>query len=545
MTPGDRVDPVRRCTAALVALAIAVGVFLSLRGSGEFLLYGDEFHSLRHVERPYGDLIRSHGIDGSGGALLLLQRAAIDVFGPGLYAFRFPAMLGAIAALLLMYPAGVRLVGRTPAAIATLALAVNSAHVFCSRFGRSDALAVFLGLCLVYSLARAMDRGGPKPVWYLAAALSAGLLPYALLSAAAFTAAVALAALATLSFRDGAGRHRLWLAFAFAVAAGLCLVLYLPAWEPLWKFIGFESDRRDPSQTFSIDALALLAGSRPAAVVWLACAPLAGAWILVRERSEALVLVVAAFAMPFALLLARSAGDTYADGRTLLVGLPFLTMLLAWAMTASVRALGLPRRVSGAAELAAGVLLVAVSFAAGPLGFRHVDDGPFGASYLSLMPLPAFDEPWRGGPAFYQTLAQEDRPLRIVEAPDLVDQAVALYRNYYLQHRKTVAIGSLTEEIPIDPEGLHVPLPLVDSTNADYLILHVDVTRELARYWDFVYREQWHPDERSGLAAFMSFHEGFRVRPPPPLRALGLRLRHRLGKPFYQDQDVVVWKLEP
>ena len=39
-------------------------------------------------------------------------------------------MLGAIAALLLMYPVGARLVGRTPAAIATLALATNSAHVF-------------------------------------------------------------------------------------------------------------------------------------------------------------------------------------------------------------------------------------------------------------------------------------------------------------------------------------------------------------------------------------------------------------------------------
>ena len=206
---------------------------------------------------------------------------------------------------------------------------------------------------------------------------------------------------------------------------------------------------------------------------------------------------------------------------------------------------GPARRVSGAAELAAGVLLVAVSFAAGPLGFRHVDDGPFGASYLSLMPLPAFDELWRGGSVFYPALAREDGPLRIVEAPDLADQAVALYRNYYLRHRKAVAIGALSEDFPIDPDGLHVPLSLVDSTNADYLILHVDVARELERYWDFVYRKRWRPEERSDLAAFMAFHEDFRVRPPPPLRALGLRLRQRLGRPFYRDEDIVVWKLEP
>jgi hypothetical protein len=545
MTQGERADPVRLFTVALVALAIAIGVFLSLRGSGELLLYGDEFHSLRRVERPYGDLIRSYGIDGSGGALLLLQRAAIDVFGPGLYAFRFPAMLGAIAALLLMYPAGVRLVGRTPAAIAALALAMNSAHVFTSHFGRADALAVFLGLGFVGSLVRAMDRGGPKPRWYLAAALCAGLLPYVQLSATWFTAAVALAALATVSFRKGAEGHRLWLVGAVVVAAGLSFVLYLPAWEPLWKFIELESERRDPSQAFPVDAVALLAGSRPAALVWLVCAPLAGVWIFVREREEALVPIAAAFAMPFALLLGHPVGDAYAAARSLLVGLPFLTMLLAWAIAASVRALGLPPRASGAAELAAGVLLVAVSFAAGPLGLRHVDDGPFGASYLSLMPLPAFDERWRGGSVFYRALAREERPLRIVEAPDLADHAVALYRSHYLRHRKAVAIGTLTEEFPIDSEGLHVPLSLVDSTNADYLVLHVDVTRELERYWDFVYGKKWRAEERSDLAAFMAFHEDFRVRPPPPLRALELRLRRRLGKPFYRDQDVVVWELEP
>jgi hypothetical protein len=538
-------NPLRLCTAALVALAISVGVFLSVRGSAEFVLYGDEFYSLRHVERPYGDLIRFHGIDGSGGALLLLQRAAIDVFGPGSCAFRFPAILGAIGALLLMYPAGVRLVGRTPAAIATLALAVNSAHVFYSRFGRTDALAVFLGLCFVYSLARAMDREGPKPIWYLATALSAGLLAYANLSAAAFAAIVALGALGVLSFRDGAGWHRLWLVGAVAVAVGLCLALYLPAWEPLWRSIEFASDRGDPSQIFPFDAVALLAGSRAAALVWLACAPLAGVWILFRKGGDAVVLVVAAFATPFALLLAQPVGGVYATARYLFVGLPFVTMLLAWAVAASVRALGPSRRFSGAAELAAGVLLVAVSFAAGPLGFRHVDDGPFGASYLSLMPLPAFDEPWRGGSVFYHALAQGDGSLRIVETPDLADQAVALYRNHYLQHRKAVSIGILTQQIPVDLEGLHVPLSLVDSTNADYVILHVDVPRELARYWDFVYREQWHPDERSGLAVFMDFHEEFHAPPPPPLRELENQLRSRWGKPFYRDRDVVIWKLEP
>jgi hypothetical protein len=544
VTSGDRVDPLRPCAAALVVLAISVGVFLSLRGSAEFVLYGEEFHSLRHLEKPYGDLIRFYGVDGTGGALVLLQRAAVDVFGPGLFAFRFPAMLGAIGALLLMYPAGVRLVGRTPAAIATLALALNSAHVFYSRFGRTSALAVFLGLSFVYSLARAMDREGPKPIWYLASAVSAGLLSYAQLSAAAFAAIVALAAFGVLSFRDGTGWHRLWLFGAVAVAAGLCLALYLPAWEPLWRFIEFASEREDPSQIFPIDAVALLAGSRTAALVWLALAPLAGAWILFRKRGEAVVLVVAAFAMPFALLLTQPVGGVYATAQYLFVSLPFVTMLLAWAVAASVRALGGSRRFTGAAEFAAGVLLVAVSFAAGPLGFRHVDDGPFGASYLSLMPLPAFDEPWRGGSVFYDALAQGDDSLRIVEAPELVDQAVALYRNYYLRHRKAVAMGAVTEQIPVDPEGLHVPVALADSTSADYVILHVDVPRELERYWDFVYREQWHPEEGSDLAVFMDFHREFRVPPPPPLRQLERELQSRWGRPFYRDRDIVVWKLE-
>jgi hypothetical protein len=539
------VDAPRRAIAGVVALAIAVGAFLSLRGSGELLLYGDEFHSLRYVERPYGDLVGLYGQNGLGGALPLLQHAAIDVFGPGLRAFRLPAILGAIATLLLMYPAGVRLVGRTPAAIATLALAVNSVHVFYSRFGRAYALAVFLGLCLVYALTRALDRAGPKPVWYAVAAVSAGLLPYVYLSAMVFTATIALAAFATVSFRDAAGRHGLWLLGAFSIAAGLCFALYLPAWEPLWKFVRFESGRGASLVVHWLDAAALLAGSRAVAVVWLACVPAAAAWLLVRKRGEAIILIIAAFAMPFALLLAGPVGGPYATAPYLLVGLPFLLLLLAWAIVASVRAMGLPRRVSGYAELAAGVLAVVVAFAAGPLGLRRVDDGPFAASYLSLMPLPAFDEPWPGGPAVYEIFAQADRPLRLVEAPDLADHAVALYRNYYLQHGRPIAIGTVTEGLPIDSEGFHVPVSSVDATTADYLIVHVDVARELERYWEYVYQERWRSDEEPGLAAFMAFHEDFSVRPPLPLHKLVPGLRRRLGKPFYRDEDVVVWELEP
>ena len=40
MTQGERADPVRLFTAALVVLAIAIGVFLSLRGSGQSLYVG-------------------------------------------------------------------------------------------------------------------------------------------------------------------------------------------------------------------------------------------------------------------------------------------------------------------------------------------------------------------------------------------------------------------------------------------------------------------------------------------------------------------------
>ncbi|MCP4248179.1 MAG: hypothetical protein GY778_14130 [bacterium] len=43
----------------------------------------------------------------------------------------------------------------------------------------------------------------------------------------------------------------------------------------------------------------------------------------------------------------------------------------------------------------------------------------------------------------------------------------------------------------------------------------------------------------------MAFHEGFRVHPPPPLRAPGQRLRRKFGGPFYRDGDVFVWKLAP
>ena len=130
------------------------------------------------------------------------------------------------------------------------------------------------------------------------------------------------------------------------------------------------------------------------------------------------------------------------------------------------------------------------------------------------MPLPAFDAPWPGASAFYETLAAEEGPLRVVEAPGLADHAIALYRNHYLRHRQPVAIGTVTTgRFPPTPRATTSFLDEVDETNSDYLILHVDVARELARYWEHVYAEQWHPDEAPDLAAFMAAHEDFRVRP--------------------------------
>lgn len=532
---------------ALVVLAVLVGLYFCLAGRGGVHLFGDEFHSIWNLNKPFSRLMKRYDMVGSGVALPLMQRAAANVFGHGLWAYRFPALLGAIATLLIIYPAAKRLVGQTSAVVASLALAANSVHIFYSRFARSYALMIFLAVMLVYAINCVIDADERRRVWYVIVAVSAGLLPFVHLTAAAFVVGVGVAAIATALIEKWNGQDRNWLVGSLVAGALFCVSLHLSAWDSLRQFIGAKTGQGSVSQFGVLDVAALLAGSRPAGIIWLVGVPAAAILMLIRKRVKALVLIAAVFAPVVAVTITKPEGMAYAYARYLLTALPFMLMLMARLLVEAVRAARLTGRLCDYVALTVGAALVVVSFLTGPLGLKHTDDGPFANTYLSMMRLPAFDVPWDQTPPFYKTLADSTEPVRIIEAPELLSRSVLLYRNYYLQHRKEVLIGFVSVDPADVPAGPYVSLldpKSIKNSTADYLILHLDIFPEVASYWRFVYDEAWPTLADPRIESFMVRQSKYWIQAIQSLDALVGDLESHLGKPVYKDERIVVWKLK-
>ena len=533
----------------VVGIAVLAGLYVRLAGRGDVHLFGDEFHSVWNLNKPYGQLFRLYDTFGSGTALPVMQRASIDLFGAGLWAYRFAATIGAVGALLLMYPVARRLVGQTAAIIATLALSASSIHIFYSQFGRCHALVVFLSLLLVYALCRIINGDRPALFWHALLALSAGLLPWVHLTTAVFVAGLAVAGAIMIIVRKQSPRDLYRLFTDFAIGSGISIGLYLPAWGALKQFVGMLAGRCTFANFGVLDVVNLLAGNRPAGLIMLAGVPAAAIWMLIRYRSTAFLLVAATFAPVVGLAAVRPAGETYAYARWLLAGLPFMLMLLAWLLVQLVRRMNLPKRLTGYAEVVAGAILVGAAFLTGPMGLNHTQDGPFANTYLTMMPLPAFDVPWDRTPAFYKTLASSSKPVEIIEAPELVGNSVLLYRNYYLQHRKKVLIGLVRGFTATDvhlPAGPYVPLSDTNwdkNCSADYLILHLNALDEASRYWSFVYNQVW-PTMADRAVRSLMIKQAALVTPTSLPADVAERLRAKLGRPVYEDSQIVVWNLK-
>ncbi len=533
----------------IVAVSVLAALYFCRFWSGDLLLFGDEFHGIWNLNKPYTELIKFYDKFGTGVAFLLCQRLCVDMFGPGLFAYRFVAVLGAILSVLIVYPVARRLVGRIPALITTPALAANSMHIFYSHFARAYSLAVFLGLLFVYAVHRALERERPGVLWYVILTISAALLPYVHLTAVIFVAAVAAAGAAVMVINKRSRRHWYWFAGSFAIAAVICLLLYLPAWRPLCDFVGMKYGQGRIAKSGIPDVFALLAGSHVAGYILLVGVAAGAVWFLARRGAGALMPVTAALAPVAGILISRPHGNVYAYARYLLIALPFMLMLTAWLLTELLSLLHLRDKLDSYLSLAAGLLVVVLSFIAGPLGLRHTPDEPFANTYLSMMPLPAFDVPWEQTPAFYKDLAKSNKQVQIIEAPELLSHSVLLYRNYYLQHRKKVTIGLVTRLVGLNPT--HLPAgPYVDLSepdwarrcDADYLVLHRDVAKEIFAYCQFVYNKVWPNMRDQNLRSMMAKHYSI-VRPVGSLAKLVERFDAELGEPVYEDKWIVVWKL--
>jgi len=530
-------------------LSLVIGFYLRLRGVGSEALFGDELHTVEQVGASLGTILTHFDSYGSHVVLPLLQHLSLGLFGSHAWAFRLVAILPGLLTLLLIYPIGRRLVGRVPALIATLALALSPMHIYYSRFARSYALSTLLALLLVHCLARALEaesRLSARRHWLAAFGLAA-LLPYVHLSSAGFVGVAALIAVG-LSARANGWRSGLRVLAGFGVALALCLAAFAPIWDQLLAYLNDAmpaSQKKHPSGVLGI--VILLAGSVPGAFVLIAGLPLALGGLSRKRLAPALLMAASVLGPSLALLITRPHGMEYAYARYLLVALPFLPLLLGWGLWA------LAGRLFGGGLARFGFcigtasLLFGASFGLGPSFGPRPACPLFDNSYLSLHRLPAFDAPWPGHHSFYDKLAKEPVGTRIVEYPILQTRAVLMYRQAAFVHGQDVLLG-YPIELPagMDPK-LYVNIQKVDAEDADYILLHRDPVTEVKSYWQFVFGVAGPEDQWGTEFGFLKRHRmhlaAQRITSTEFLASEAARLRNRLGPAFYKDAELLVWKL--
>jgi len=520
----------------VLGLFLLLGLYLRVQGLSGLPLHGDEHHTLLAADGSFGAILTTYDTVGSHVPLPLLQKLALDVCGPGVLPFRLPALLPGLLTLLLAYPLLRRFVGADAAALATALLAVSPMAIYYSRFARGYALGLLLALLLGWAVL-CLLAGERRWVARATLVLSGACLPWVHLSTLGFVFVLGLAAIA-LGWRRSRARG-LELLAAFAAAGALCLILYLPVLRQVLAYFGGLPSEPPPLDWFGVPTL--IAGGRAEAWVWLllGAVGLAFAW---RERREAILLTAAGAIGPLVLLLAKNPpGMDYAWARYLMSPLPFLAAFVAAGFLA---ALGRIPRAGAWLALPLGALLCAAQWFSGPFGPRAAADGSFANTYLALHPLPAFDVPWPGTPAFYRGLAS-DPATRIAEVPHLVDRSVLLYRNHALQHGKPVVLG-WTGALPRGLEGGPYSRVLeLTSERADYVVVHKDPVREVAAYFTWVFTDLWPRTRVTADETFMRRQENVHldgIVPAEVMAGIAAKLRETLGEPSFEDDWIVVWR---
>jgi len=533
---------------ALVVTAVIFGSLVRVWNIPTAFLFGDELHSLRLLGAGFQKVISTYDTWGTGLALPAMQLALTKLLGFNHWSIRLPALLGGLAALGSLYIVAKPIIGRMGAALAVCFLAVNPIHIFYSGFGRSYALMCFLSLLLLGCLHRMTERQGVRKLHYVTLALLCGLLPYLHLVSLGLVLPVVGATGLVLGLTPPIRARLGWFVASVVAGGALSVLLYLPAWESTLHFIRTKTSTEYYGQFGVVDVVTLLAGTHAGAYILLLTAPVLAALFLKKHGRSGVPIVVGFVGPPLLLVLAKPAGDAYAYARYLMSTIPALTLLTAWGVVACVDRCVDSKSVRRVTSLTLGVALSSLMFLAGGYGLRHTPDGPYVNTYISMYPLPAFDVAYVDQPAFYQTLQNGNESVKIIETPALGNRSRHLYRAYYLQHRRETYLAFYPMELSPVPAGPYVWLGAPDwhlRTDADYLIVHLDVLEEVHRYWKFVYEQYGELIDNGPSKAYMTRHlRYYRNRGlPKPSPAFLQHLTTKLGVPFHADADMLVWKL--
>lgn len=515
----------------IAALACLAGATLRFVLARDAALWGDEFHSLQLLRRGLLEILGTYDRFGSGIALPLLQRAAAEVLGETVLAARLPALVAGLAGLALIQPVGRRLVGAGPAALAAIGLALSPIHLFYSHFARSYTLAVLLALMLADGIARLLERPGSRTP-LVEIGVASALLPWSHLTAGALLAAGALGA--SVAAPRGARRPLL-----VAVGAGALIgaLLYLPARESLRAFVAAKAGGGARVPFGVLDVMAVIAGSREAAAIWLVALPLAAvAWLRARGRGAAPLL---AFVLlpPAAIAVMNPTSNAVAFSRYLLASLPFALLLLGWgALRAGERALGARY---GPALAAVALIALFASGAFRPLGAAIAQrDGVFANTYLGLHPIETFDVAPPSARDFYRSLATRGDVTGVVEMPAVRLAGALLFRSYAREHGRPVRLGLVAEPAWSGAAYAEAERPLAACDGVQVIIAHTDLETEVREYLGFV--ESVLPARDTPIAGPLVALPA--IEPRLSQKQLETLRRH-LGPPAFESERLLAWEV--
>ncbi|HSR54201.1 MAG TPA: hypothetical protein VLV83_25510 [Acidobacteriota bacterium] len=567
----------RRVVPWLLLAALAFGTWVRLHQLHLQIPADDEFHALHSVVRnnilqiaaDFGDADRCI-------PLTLFYEIAAETVGLGDFLFRLPVVAAGLGILLLPLllagwskagtPSPKPLSPNTLTAWAWL-MAVSPLLIFFSRYARPYSIAVLLSLAAVWAFYR-WWTGAPRR-WILFYAFAATGAAYFHLSAAFFVTAPFAFALLDLGLGSPRRRLRDVLAWGGATAAMMAFLLGPPLLHRSRSLTGKLSVQSIDADTLDV-ALTLLAGSRFTwIVVLLAVLAAFGLHGLARRfpRPAAFVALAAAAQVAGVLTLGPMAIDQpIVFVRYNLVLLPLL-LLAAAQGTARLERLvrrgwrrrgHLSNRGGGAVEAPAGTrktapsrqsilagwpapFLAGLLLWAGPLPKadfhpnQWTNHSLFNATYDLLDPRFSYlrtSRPKRVSD-FYQTLAdQPPSSLRVLETPWYYQWPFNHYVQLQYRHRQLMMIGFVDESglrygelPPHDPRFrfrhfAHLAeTERIRQANIDYIILHKDLTREVA-----------------GSAAAVN------EAPVPDMSRWLTEYRRQCGPPVYEDDLVAVFK---
>jgi hypothetical protein len=202
-----------------VLVAFALRTYLL----GAANLWWDEAYSVWLARRPLAELLRTTAFDVHPPLYYVLLRGWIELAGDSEFSLRYLSVAGGVLTVVLLYPLGVRVIGRRAAAVGAVVLAVSGLHIWWSQETRMYVLAAGWATLALYLTLRQMDR--PRRWWgWAAVALAVTAAMYTLYLAALVIPVAGLIVLGSWAAR----RVRFRAVLHWTVAQVVALTAFLP-----------------------------------------------------------------------------------------------------------------------------------------------------------------------------------------------------------------------------------------------------------------------------------------------------------------------------